>query len=190
MAPPKYRGRLLPRNDWEGDDFAPYRVVPYVTCCDTACGRAVSWATNGRIDQDGKVYRRAVNPPDPNGITLDQAAQAVASVAHLPLLRPIDWGEREVKFWLRTKAAGLVIQGIYAEIPRQYRFQAGGDFGHSMFVSHLSWDGKSMRLYDPLNPATHEYGKHVPSEILWPFLKSLAYRDGAYRVAYVPLQPL
>lgn len=190
MTQPTYKGRKLPLNDWEGDDFTPGAGGRYVTCMDTAAGRMVAWATNGRVDKDGRTYRAAVRPPDPNGITMDQAAQAVQSVAHLPLMRPSDFGERQVKFWLR-QGRGLMMSGIYDTIPRAYRHQRGGDFAHELFVSHMNYRGTAIRLYDPLNPDTDAYGRHVPSEILWPFLRSLAFHPGgAFRVCYVPLQPL
>ena len=176
-------GRKLPHNDWEGDDFTPGAGGRYVTCMDTASGRMVAWATNGRINQDGKWYRQAVSPPDPNGITFDQAAQAVHSRTGLPLHHDADWTRSMVTDWLK-QGKGLIITGIYATIPRQYRYQLSSDFGHAMFVVNISKAGVS-RLYDPLDPNTSGHGRNVPSSILWPFLAS---RE--YTVGYVPLQHL
>jgi hypothetical protein len=142
----------------------------------------VAWATNGRKDFDGKVYRAAVRPYDPNGLTLDQAAQAVRTVTGLRLVQPPPMNRAEVTAWLRN-GHGLVITGMYSEIPRAYRFQAAADFGHAMFATHIS--GTRVRLYDPLDPATHSYGRWVPASLLWPFLASRG-----FTVAYVALQPL
>mgnify|MGYP003401691436 FL=1 len=84
-------GRKLPHQDWEGNDFVPGSGGAYVTCTDTSAGRMVAYATNGRVVKDGRVYRAALRPPDPNGITLKQAQQAVRSVTGLRLIIPSDW---------------------------------------------------------------------------------------------------
>lgn len=176
-------GYRLPLNDWEGDDYTSGAGGAYVTCLDTACGRMVAFATNLRIDKDGRVYRRALRPPDLNGITFTQAAQAVMSVAKLPLWHRAGWTQAEVRAWLRA-GRGLVVIGMYDKIPRAHRHQRSAGFAHAMFVTHIDRAG-NMRLYDPLNPDTTARGRIVPSSILWPFLSSLG-----YTVGYVPLQPL
>jgi hypothetical protein len=182
MTVPTAFGRKLPLNDWEGDDATPGAGGAYVTCVDTAVGRDVAWATNGRVLKDGKVYRAAVPGHDPNGISLPQAQVAVATVAHLKLVIPQGWSQTQVAPWL-SKGKGLVIIGAYASIPRAYRYQLAADFDHAVFVTHYS-PTSGMRLYDPLNPDIHAYGRWVPSAVIWGFLAS---RN--YSVAYVPLQP-
>lgn len=183
MAIPTVNGRQLPLNDWEGDDLIVGSGGRYVTCMDTACGRMVAFATNGRITKDGKVYRAAVHPHDPNGITFEQAEQAVRDVAHLSLIHNTGWTQAKAQTWLKA-GKGLVIAGMYDTIPRAYRHQLRADFAHAMFVSHISSSG-NCRLYDPLNPDIHAYGRVVPASILWPFLASFNGLAG-----YVPLQHL
>ena len=191
MKQPTVNGRLLPLNDWEGDDFTPGAGGAWVTCADTSWGRMVAFATNGRIDKDGRWYRARVDPPDPNGITLAQGARAVTDATGLPTFVPKDWNASKVGVQLRY-GRGLVVAGIYDKIPRAYRHQLKANFAHAMFISHSagyrapgSLVGHFMRLYDPLNPDTHAYGRIVPMDILWPFLESLH-----FTVGYVPLQPL
>lgn len=179
-----FNGRKLPRQDWEGDDFTPGARGAYVTCMDTAAGRMVAYATNGRIDKDGKVYRAAIKPPDPNGVNYDQITQAVRDVAHLPLIHSSGWTRGGVTSWLKA-GKGLMVTGWYERIPRQYRFQANGSFLHEMFVTHINSRGDLMRLWDPLDPRTDLHGRVVPSSILWPFLDSSGWMAG-----YVPLQHL
>jgi len=176
-------GRKIPRNDWEGDDRTPGAGGRYVTCMDTAAGRMVAYATNLRIDKDGKVYRAALRPADPNGITFDQAEQAVRTVARLPLHHKSGWSQATAQAWLKA-GKGLIVIGRYDTIPRAYRHQYLAGFNHAMFVTHIDRSGK-MRLYDPLNPDIYAYGRIVPASILWPFLASLGWMAG-----YVPLQPL
>ncbi len=184
-------GRLLPLNDWEGDDFVPGSGGSYVTCMDTSAGRMVAFATNGRIVHDGKVYRRAIRPPDPNGVNYNQMQQAVHDVAHLPLTWSTGWTRAQVNAWLKGRK-GLMVTGWYEKIPRAYRHQAGGSFLHEMFVSNkrdgyefFKQRGTLMRLYDPLDPRLDLRGRTVPTSILWPFLDSSGWMAG-----YVPLQPL
>lgn len=184
MAVPTAFGRNLPKQDWEGDDFTPGAGGKYVTCMDTAAGRMVAWATNGRINKDGRVYRAAVHPHDPNGITMEQADQAVHTVAGLDIVRPAGWNQATVIAHLRA-GKGLIIIGLYSSLPRAYRFQASAAFAHGMFVTHIS--GSNMRLYDPLDPNTNVYGRVVPASLLWPYLISLPTH---YQVGYVPLQHL
>ena len=125
-------GRRLPKNDWEGDDFTPGAGGKFVTCQDTAAGRDVAWATNGRIDKDGRVYRAAVPGRDPDGITLQQAQIAVKRIAFLNLIIPKGWVWSDVKAHLKA-GRGLVADGWYGAVPRAFRYQAFADFAHDEF---------------------------------------------------------
>jgi hypothetical protein len=177
--------RIQPLNDWEGDDFVPGAGGHFVTCMDTATGRAAAWATNGRFDVDGRQLRMHVRPYDSNGISFEQAAKALHSMnPYLELIHPEGWDRAKVTAWLRA-GKGLIVTGMYSTIPRAYRHQNFADFGHAMFVTHCNRQADAMRLYDPLNPDTHARGRHVPMSILWPFLVSRG-----YQVGYVPLHPL
>jgi len=182
MIQPTIKGRKLPLNDWEGDDRTPGAGGHYVTCTDTAAGRMVAYVTNGRIVKDGKVYRAALPHPDADGITLAQAALAIYVVSGLTLYIPAGWDSAHVKTHLRA-GRGLIVQGAYAAIPRQYRYQANAGFNHAMWVSHIS--GTSVRVWDPLNPRIHEYGATMPLTVLLDFLATLH-----NSVAYVPLEAL
>ncbi len=185
MAQPTYKGRRLPLNDWEGDDSTPGAGGRYVTCMDTAAGRMVYYATNGRVDHDGRYYRAHVIPADPNGVNFGQMDDAVHRVhANLDIAYRDDWTRAEATAWLKG-GRGLIVTGRYDTIPRAYRHQASGTFMHAMFVSHFDRTGRAMRLYDPLDPRTDLYGRHVPSSILWPFLQSSGGLAG-----FVPLHPL
>ncbi len=185
MTQPTLGGRKFPLNDWEGDDFTPGAGGDYVTCMDTATGRMVAWATNGRIVRDGRWYRSQISPPDSNGTNFAQ----MDTVLHTKLTPPLDiiyassWNKTDATRQLRMRH-GLIVTGIYDRIPRQYRHQRAGDFMHAMFVTHIARDGR-MRLYDPLDPRTDLYGRSVPSSILWPFLQSSGSLAG-----YVNLQDL
>jgi hypothetical protein len=181
-------GRRLPHQDWEGDSFTPNGK--YVTCTDTSAGRMVAYATNGRVVKDGRVYRAALRPPDPNGITLKQAQQAVRSVTGLRLIIPSAWDWPDVLAHLTAKR-GLVIQGWYSGIPRQYRFQLAADFGHAMFASHYS-PTAGIRVWDPLDPNTNHHGQWIPARHVRAFMEALSRREGVTSLfaAYVPLQPV
>jgi hypothetical protein len=183
-------GRKLPHQDWEGDDFTPGAGGHYVTCTDTSLGRDIAYATNGRVDKDGRVYRAALVPHDPNGISLPQAKQAAKTVAGVNLILPVGWHWAEVMAHLRAKK-GLIIQGWYAEIPRMYRYQLSSDFGHAMFVSHYS-PTSGMRVWDALDPNLTHHGQWVPAIYVRNFLEALQHRFGASSllVAYAPLVPL
>jgi hypothetical protein len=180
MKQPTVFGRKLPRQDFEGDDRMP--GGKYVTCQDTAAGRMVAWATNGRIDKDGRIYRAVLN--DPDGIRLDQAAVAIKRVARLDLVQPRGWKLANVKTHLRY-GRGLIVNGDYGAIPRAYRHQAFAHFDHAMWVSHLSAASGNVRLWDPLNPDIHAYGRWVPASVIWAFLETLD-----FACAYVALEPL
>lgn len=180
MTQPTVFGRKLPLNDFEGDD----KIAPYKTCMDTAAGRMVAWATNGRITKDGAVYRDSVHPHDPDGINLVQAGVEIHKVSGLDLVIKRGWPFANVKTHLRY-GRGLIIVGWYGSIPRAYRHQAHGDFNHAMWVSHRSTSTGNVRLWDPLNPDTHAYGRWVPAQVIWDFMATLANDCG-----YVPLEHL
>ena len=182
MRQPIVFGRKLPRNDWEGDDFTPGARGQWVTCSDTAGGRMVAWATNGRVDRDGRVYRAAVHPHDPDGLTLEQAGQAIHTISGLDLIIERDWDLADVKTHLRY-GRGLMIGGWYSALPRACRHQLSGDFFHRMWVSHLTATG-NVRLWDPLNPDTTAYGRIVPAQVIYDFIATLP------EYGYVKLQPL
>lgn len=183
-------GRRLPHQDFEGDDFTLGAGGKWVTCTDTSAGRMVAYATNGRIDKDGKIYRAAIHPHDSDGVTLTQAQQAVRTVANLPLVIPPDWHWAALLSHLRLKK-GAVVQGWYSKIPRQYRFQAPADFGHAMWISHYS-PTAGMRVWDPLDANTAHHGSWIPATHVRAFMEELSRRNGVTHLyaAYVPLQPL
>lgn len=181
MIQPYAFGRKLPRNDWEGDD----PIANYKTCMDTAAGRAVAWATNGRIDKDGNTYRHAIHPHDPDGITLDQAADEIMAVAHLKLVvkrgAELPW----VKSHLKT-GGGLIIIGMYDTLPREYREQDAAHFTHALWVSHIGSTNK-IRTWDALNRRAG-YGRWIPAAAIYKFMYSIPGNAGD--VGYVPLQRL
>ena len=186
MVAPTLGGRTLPINDWEGDDFTPGAGGEYVTCRDTAVGRAVAWATNGRIDHDGRVYRAAIRPPAPLGITIAQAADAVRAVAHLDLVAPEGWDLARVESWL-GEGRGLIVDGWYDRLPPEFRYQASAHFTHSIFAAVISatTGPGAWRVWDPLNPDRAGRGRWIPGAAMAAFVASLR-----YQVSYVPLQPL
>jgi hypothetical protein len=179
IAVPTVLGRKLPLGDWEGDDPAAF-----VTCTATSAGRAVAFATNGRIVKDGSVYYAAAPHNVGGGQSLEQAWQAITTVAKLPLTIPSGWQRKDVTTHLRY-ARGLIVQGRYSAIPRAYRYQAFADFDHAMWFSHMSSATGNFRCWNPLNPRTHEYGEWYPAAVFWAFAESLN-----FSVAYVPLQSL
>src|ERR1035437_10308395 len=99
MVQPTAFGRKLPRNDWEGDEFTPGAYGKYVTCMDTALGRMIAWATNGRKDYDGRKYRTAL-PGFPVGIDLNDASIEARKIANVPLLAKYNWDSHQISFWL------------------------------------------------------------------------------------------
>ena len=179
MTAPTVRGRKLPLNDWEGDD-----AFAWMTCTATSAGRAVAFSTNGRIVKDGSVYYAAAPHSPGGGQSLEQANQAVATVAKLPLIIATGWQRKDATTHLRY-ARGLIVQGAYSAIPRAYRYQAFSGFNHAMWFSHMSAATGNFRCWDPLNPKTHEYGEWLPASVFWAFIESLN-----FSVGYVPLQPL
>lgn len=181
-AQPTGFGRKIPPTDWEGDDLTPGAGGMYVTCTDTAAGRMAYWATNGRVDIDGRVIRAHVSPPDPDGLTMAQAAQGLHSATGLTMVVGTMTAAQRLA-WLR-RGLGLVVPGMYGAVPRAYRFQASADFAHAIFFDFVGHDGKSVRKHDPLNPNTHTFGETMPLADALPFLNSLL----AWPVGYVPLQ--
>jgi hypothetical protein len=184
MTQPLAFGRKLPHNDWEGDDRTPGAGGAFVTCTDTAAGRAVAWATNGRTDLDGRTIRAMVYSNAVGGLTLPQAAGAVHRLTGLPLVVPAAWVWAQCLAWL-ARGNGLVVTGHYAALPRAYRYQAFADFDHAMWASHYS-PSSGVRVWDPLNPDTTGFGRWVPL----PVFKAFTLSRGYIAVGYVPLQPL
>jgi hypothetical protein len=180
MIQPKAFGRLRPRNDWEGDDHS----ASYVTCADTSGGRAVAWATNGRVDKDGSVYRAVTK--DPDGLTLDQLALEIKAVAGLTLILPTGWAWGECSFHLST-GIGLVAQGWYDALPDALQLQPGPNhFVHDIFFCCRSLAGAKLVLeYDPINRDTKGYGRWIPAAAARAFIES-----GGVTVAYLVNQPV
>lgn len=185
-------GRRLPPQDFEGDDATPGADGKWVTCSDTATGRMLYYATNGRKNLDGKQIRAAVNPPDPDGTRLRQMKQAVESLTNTTVVIPVHWGWTEVMLHLKAKK-GLIGQGWYSAIPREERFQLRADFGHAMFLSHYSRTS-GIRVWDPLDANTRHHGNWVPAKYVRAWLEELARRErtgpGQLFVGYIPLQHL
>lgn len=165
---PSFRGRLYPRADWEGDDFTPGAGGAFVSCQDTACGRLLAWATNGKVDLDGKVIRARI--ADSGGVTLTQVADAVKALTG----RKLNHGNKTLAQIdaLLLNGHGLVVDGAYGQIERAYRFQANADFNHAIFIPVLS-AASGYRVYDPLNPDTHAYGRWIPRKAMTGFITSL-----------------
>jgi hypothetical protein len=151
---------------------------------DTAAGRALAWATNGRKDIDGRKIRAALSPADRDGINIVQVRQAVKTLSKQVIIIKRDPGLVLVKEML-TKGAGLIIWGQYNSIPRSYRHQAGGDFAHAMFATHRSSSLRSVRVWDPLNPNLEGHGRWIPEKYIYNFMN-----DYNYDFGYIPLQPL
>ena len=185
-------GRRLPHGDFEGDDLTPGAGGKFVTCTDTAAGRALCYATNGRTNLDGRTIRAAVHPHDPNGLNFRQAKQAIESLTNTTIVLPQSWDWAELLAHLRAKR-GAIIQGWYAEIPRGERFQLKADFGHAVWVSHYS-PTSGMRVWDPLDANEKHHGNWMPATYIRAFAEELAHREGTGAgrlfVGFIPLQPL
>lgn len=181
-------GRRLPHGDWEGDDWAT--GANFKTCTDTSTGRDLCYASNGRINLDGKQIRAAVRPRDKDGITLPQAKQAVESLTNTTLIIPPDWQWTQLLAHLRAKK-GAVVQGWYSKIPSEYRFQTASNFGHAYFISHYS-PTAGMRVWDALDRNTTHHGQWIPARHIRAFMEELSRRNGttSLYVGYVPLQHL
>ena len=180
-AQPFAFGRRLPLNDWEGDDHG----ASWLTCTATSAGRAVAWATNGRIDKDGAAYRAASPAISPGGgQTLQQVAVGVAALAHCQLIAAVGWDWSDVMAHLKV-GGGVILAGRYDALPRAYRYQAFGDFSHRIWCSHYS-PTSGIRTWDPLNPDIHAWGRWLPLSVVKAFALSLGHVDAGY----VPLQKL
>jgi hypothetical protein len=183
-------GRKLPHGDFEGDDWAS--GANWKTCTDSATGRMLAYATNGRVNLDGKQIRASVHPHDSDGITLPQAKQAVETLTSMTLVIPPHWQWSELLAHLKARK-GAVVQLWYSGISRPYRFQARADFGHAVFISHYSpTAGSSMRVWDALDANTTHHGQWVPARDIRAAMEELSRRNGttALYVGFVPLQPL
>jgi hypothetical protein len=181
--------RELPDQDFEGDDFTPGAGGKWVTCTDTALGRMIAYATNGRINKDGRIYRASI-PGNPGGITLLQAQTAAQRVAGVSLVRPM-WHWADVLKWL-TACNGLVVQGWYGDIPRAYRYQKDPSaFGHAMFISHFS-PSSGMRVWDPLDANATHHGQWIPAQYIKTYMEHLQSDQGSPVLfcGYVALQHL
>jgi hypothetical protein len=185
-------GRKLPHQDFEGDDFVPGSGGKWVTCTDTAAGRMLAYASNGRINLNGQQIRAAVRPPDPDGITLPQAKEAVERLTSTTIVIPGSWDWTEVMAWLRARK-GLIVQGWYSKIDRDYRYQLASDFAHAMWISHYSTTA-GMRVWDPLDANRTHHGQWVPARYIRAYMEELSRRMGVSTsqlyCGYVPLQPL
>lgn len=195
MTLPLAFGRRPPLDDSELDDGMPKPV----TCVDNAGGRAVAWSTGlvdatGKtpklIDKDGTVYRHAISPPDFNGITLEQIAQAIHSVTGLHAVIPSGWVWGTASSWL-MQGNGLIGIGQYDALPLADRYQVNGNFAHGLFFCYRSLTS-GVRTYDALvPPATpRRYGRWLNAGHVRAFLESGADSNGHLQVAYVPLQHL
>lgn len=173
MTQPTYDdGRPIPPNDWEGDDLTPGAFGSYVTCQDTAAGRALYYATWGEVDIDGRAIRAAIAPPDSDGVSFGQVALAVARLSG----RQMVWSTRTVpdaRAWLAS-GLGLCVDGYYGAIPAAYREQARADFNHAVFVPYYDPHRRAYRVLDPLNPDLSGYGRDVPADAFEPFVRSLS----------------
>ena len=182
-------GRKAPAQDYEGDDFTPGAGGKPVTCTDTAAGRAVAWATNGRRNPDGRDIRAAIHPHDSDGTTLEQVAQGVHSLTGLDLVIPFGWPWTKVQSHLTAKL-GLIVLVWYAAIPSDYRFQAFGGFGHALWISHYS-PTSGERVWDGLDRNQTHHGQWTPASAIKAGMEEWARRDGhGFRCAYVQLQKL
>ena len=181
MKQPLAFGRKLPLNDFEGDDGHD----SWVTCTATSAGRAVAWATNGRIVKDGSAYYDASSGHVPDGgQTLQQVAVGVANIAHLKLIVGTGWDWTDVMAHLKV-GGGVILAGRYDALPRAYRYQAKGDFGHRIWCSHYS-PTSGIRTWDPLNPDIHAWGRWLPLSVVKAFALSFGHVDAGY----VPLGKL
>jgi GNAT superfamily N-acetyltransferase len=183
-------GRRLPHQDWEGDDFTPGAGGAFVTCTDTAAGRALAYASNGRQVLDGRTIRAAVHPHDPDGINLPQAKRAIEALTTTTIILPQTWHWAELLAHLRARKAAI-IQLWYASIPRTYREQASASFGHAVWVSHDSVTS-GCRTWDALDANETHHGQWIPARYIRAAAEEWSRRNGATHlyVGYIPLQHL
>lgn len=183
MTQPTYNGRLLPPQDWEGDDATPGAHGAYVTCQDTAAGRMLYYATNGDVDLDGQAIRAAIRPKDSDGVSLAQVSVAIQSLTSP--VRILKWSTQtlnDMRSWLDA-GLGLVVDGYYGAIPRAYREQDRADFNHAVFIAYR--EGPNYRVWDPLNKDLASYGRMIPAYAIEPFMRSLSGLSG-----WITLEPL
>jgi len=182
--------RRLPHQDFEGDDRTPGANGDWVTCTDTAAGRALCYASNGRQNLDGRTIRAAVHPHDVNGINLSQAKRAIEALTTTTIVLPQTWDWADLLAHLRARK-GAIIQGWYRSIPRDYRHQAASDFGHAIFVSHDSVTS-GCRVWDPLDANQTHHGQWIPAKYIRLFAETWGLHNGTDNllVGYIPLQPL
>jgi len=172
MEQPTLGGRLLPPNDWEGDDATPGAHGAYVTCQDTAAGRALYYSTNGTVDLDGQAIRAAIRPRDSDGVSFGQVAVAVASITNPP--RRLKWSTQslvDIRSWLQA-GLGLICDGYYGAIPSAWREQRRADFNHAVWIAQYA--PPNYRVWDPLNKDLSGYGKWIPATAMEPFIRSLS----------------
>jgi len=183
VTQPTLAGRLLPPNDWEGDDFTPGAFGAYVTCQDTAAGRMTYYATNGDVDLDGQFIRAAIRPRDSDGVSLGQVSVAIQTLTGgRCALQWSTWTLDDIRSWLDA-GLGLTVNGYYGAIPRTYREQVRADFNHAVFMSNR--ERPHYRVWDPLNKDLSGYGKMIPDYAIEPFIRSLS-----GLVGWVTLEPL
>lgn len=172
MTQPMLNGRLLPPQDFEGDDFTPGAGGAWVTCQDSAAGRMLYYATNGTVDLDGKAIRAAIQPPDSNGVSFGQVAVAIANLTNPT--RFLQWSTLalpDVRSRLQA-GLGLAIDGYYGAIPAAWRHQQNANFNHAMWISNFV--PPNYRVWDPLNKNLSSYGEWIPATAIEPFIRSLS----------------
>jgi hypothetical protein len=176
VSQPKFNGRLLPPNDWEGDDFTPGAGGAYVTCQDTAAGRMLYYATNGDVDLDGKDIRAAIRPTDSDGVSFGQVSVAIQSLTSP--VKILQWSTLTIPDIRNrlTAGLGLCVDGYYGAIPPEWREQRGGDFNHAIWVA--CYVAPNYRVWDPLNKDLAGYGKWIPATAIEPFMRSLSGLSG------------
>ena len=180
---PTLNGRLLPPNDFEGDDATPGAHGAYVTCQDTASGRMLYYATNGSVSIEGKTIRAAIKPAQSDGVSLAQVSLAITSITSPP--RVMRWGTKaiaDMRNWL-AGGLGLVVDGWYASIPKPYREQSNAAFGHALWIGY--YQSPNYRVWDPLNKDLSGYGKWIPATAIEPFMRSYSGLCG-----WIPLEAL
>jgi len=182
--------RKAPHGDFEGDDRTPGAGGKWVTCTDTAAGRALAYSTNGRTNLDGRTIRAAVHPHDPNGINLSQAKQAIESLSICTLVIPRHWQWHDLLAHLTAKK-GAIVQLWYGSIPRDYRHQAFAALGHAVWVSHFSATS-GCRTWDPLDANQTHHGQWIPARYIRAAAEEWSRRNGTTDlfVGYVPLEHL
>jgi hypothetical protein len=183
MTQPTWHGRLLPPNDWEGDDFTPGAHGAYVTCQDTSAGRMTYYATNGDVDLDGQAIRARISPRDSDGVSLGQVSTAIQEITDgRAVLRWASQPLDDIRNWL-SAGLGLVVDGYYGAIPRAWRHQNRADFGHAIFIPYF--EPPTFRVYDPLNRDLAGFGEDIPASAIEPFIRSFS-----GLVGWIPLEPL